>query len=548
MLAITKKAIIASITTAFISFSGMASSNEIEKKTVTPITGKAIFTKYGIADDIAKLGLSSLVQGEHLVEYTKRHVQVGDKISDSEAFLVQDTDEKGNIDLRIKYNPAKISEDEDVIEHIENNTRIEYRLRDYVQSYDAKSVTATELANGHVEISFNYSKYGLPQDIAYFRFMHVTIDVKDGQPLAMEITNSQPFTYDKYNIHHYLQKITFNTLASGKVLIENKNIQMNGETKKNKPFELTTEIVPIAYYEGEEITVLNEDLLLEASDPRMRESRVKLDGIFPLMGDMVRRQGIDIPLPYGVSVSYRKQDMDVGFNDFNVMGLHLNDFFDPKGSVGTVNAESVAIRGDLNILPFWNVYGVMGKVMVDANVNAEYTGEAGRLIRDKLNNKVEGLGNAFCNELSALCNKGNFDVPLHLDYDLLGVGTTLSVGYREFFASVTGTYSVTRLEGNAEWGDGILTVQPMLGYQLADYRTQLFIGAEYQGLKPSMSGEVSSVEIDGKPFFYDVGIDMSNWAYLVGFNKQFGKHYNATVLFNKGETRSAVTLNLGYRF
>lgn len=83
----------------------------------------------------------------------------------------------------------------------------------------------------------------------------------------------------------------------------------------------------------------------------------------------------------------------------------------------------------MNILPFWNVFGYVGKINVDAKVDAEYTGEIGRQLQDKLNNKLPGLGNAFCNELSALCNSGTLNVPLHLEYDLMGVGTTLSVGY-----------------------------------------------------------------------------------------------------------------------
>lgn len=70
------------------------------------------------------------------------------------------------------------------------------------------------------------------------------------------------------------------------------------------------------------------------------------------MGDMVRRQGIDLPLPFGVSMAYRNQDMNIPFNDFTIDGVRLNDLFDPEDTVGIVNAESFSIRGDVNILPF----------------------------------------------------------------------------------------------------------------------------------------------------------------------------------------------------
>ena len=105
------------------------------------------------------------------------------------------------------------------------------------------------------------------------------------------------------------------------------------------------------------------------TDPRMLEASVKLDRVFPLMGDMVRRQGIDLPLPFGVSVAYRNQDMDIPMTDYVIGGVRLNDLFDPEDSIATVKAESLSIRGDVNILPFWNVFGYVGKVNVDANVD-----------------------------------------------------------------------------------------------------------------------------------------------------------------------------------
>ncbi|MEZ8344837.1 hypothetical protein AB4151_23655 [Vibrio splendidus] len=507
--------------------------------------GRALFDKYGISHDLPKLAISSLVQGEHLVEHARRTLQVGDEIRDSSVYLVKNTDSKGNIDLRIKYNPEELDDNDDLLDEIEAFTRTEYRLRDYAESFDSSSVRVQEIDDNKVIISFDYSKYGLPQDIAYFRFLNVDIELVDGEPKRMLITNDKPFTHHIYKVESYNQEIEFNTLESGKLVIARKTTEVVGTTK-NKPMKMTSLVEPVALYADDNgVQVLNEARLQEVSDPRMQEASVKLDRIFPLMGDMVRRKGIDMPLPFGVSVAYRNQDMNVPFNDFTIGGVRLNDLFDPDDSVGIVNAESLSIRGDVNILPFWNVFGYIGKVNVDANVDASYTGEAGQFLKDKLNDKLPGLGDKLCEGVYALCNSGRLNVPLHLEYDLRGLGTTLSVGYKEFFASVTGTYSQTRLKGLDDWGEGIVTVQPMLGYQLVDYRAQFFVGAEYQGLDSRMQGTVKTGDIE---FDYDVGVELNEWALLTGFNKQIGKNYNLTVLYNKGETRDALTLNLGYRF
>ncbi|ELG5189393.1 hypothetical protein WD376_000729 [Vibrio vulnificus] len=507
--------------------------------------GRELFDKYGISRDLPKLAISSLAQGEHLVEHVHRTVQIGNEARDSSVFLVKNTDSKGNIDLRIKYNPKELDKNEKVLDEIEAFTRTEYRLRNYAESFDPSSVRAKEDKNGNVIVSFNYSKYGLPQDIAYFRFLSVDIQIVNGEPKRMVITNDKPFTHHIYNVDTYHQEIRFQKLDSGKLVIASKHTEIVGSSKK-KPLKVVSTLKPVAIYEDDiGVQVLDEKHLNEVSDPRMQEASVKLDRIFPLMGDIVRRQGIDLPLPFGVSMAYRNQNMNIPFNDFVIDGVRLNDLFDPEDTVGIVNAESFSIRGDVNILPFWNVFGYVGKINVDANVDAAYTGEGGQYLKDKLNDRLPGLGDKFCDGLSALCNRGRVNVPIHLEYDLRGVGTTLSVGYREFFASVTGTYSQTRLKGLDDWGDGIYTVQPMLGYQLVDYRTQFFVGAEYQGLDSRMDGRVKTGDIE---FDYDIGVELDEWAFLAGFNKQIGKNYNLTMLYNKGETRDSLTLNLGYRF
>ncbi|MGR5391960.1 hypothetical protein [Vibrio crassostreae] len=507
--------------------------------------GRELFDKYGISRDLPKLAISSLVQGEHLVEHVHRTVQIGNDTRNSSVFLVKNTDSKGNIDLRIKYNPKELDKNEKVLDEIEAFTRTEYRLRNYAESFDSSSVRAKEDKNGNVIVSFNYSKYGLPQDIAYFRFLSVDIELVNGEPMSMVITNDKPFTHHIYNVDTYHQEIRFQKLDSGKLVIASKHTEIVGSSKK-KPLKVVSTLKPVAIYEDDiGVQVLDEKRLNEVSDPRMQEASVKLDRIFPLMGDMVRRQGIDLPLPFGVSMAYRNQNMNIPFNDFVIDGVRLNDLFDPEDTVGIVNAESFSIRGDVNILPFWNVFGYIGKVNVDAHVDAGYTGEGGQYLKDKLNDRLPGLGDKFCDSMSALCNRGRVNVPIHLEYDLRGVGTTLSVGYKEFFASVTGTYSQTRLKGVDDWGDGIATVQPMLGYQLVDYRAQFFVGAEYQGLDSRMDGRVKSGDIE---FDYDIGVELNEWAFLTGFNKQIGKNYNLTMLYNKGETRDALTLNLGYRF
>lgn len=546
---------VSSLVVSSLLLSNVAFSEEIASEDINNLEfisvpkGVSVFEKYGLSDDLPKFGMSSLSQGENLVEHASRVTEYEGKQTTSDIFLVQSTDTKGNIDLRIKYDPIKLDKDEDVIARIESMTKTEYLLRQYAKSYDQSSLKVAEKANGEVVIRFNYSKYQLPQNIAYFRFMQVSITAKDGKPIKMEITNSKDFDYEGVKVKDYSQTIYFTELENGKPYIK-KKIEIAKGTKKDKPITLTTTVTTIALYDNQDaVVVIDADLLATVSDPRMREEKVELQAMFPILADLVRQQGIDVPLPYGISVAYRDQSMDVGFTSFDIMGLELDEFFDPETTFGTVDAKSVSLRADLNIFPFWNVYALVGKIKVDAVIDAQYTGNIRDVFVDKLGSEFKAdIACAFAAEVGVpLCEPTRFDVPLELNYDLVGAGTTLSVGYREFFASVTGTYSFTKLSGQ-DWGDGILTVQPMLGYQLLDYRAQFFVGAEYQALKANMEGNLGFVEELNREFTFDVGVKLNQWAYLVGFNKQIGKHYNLSVLYNKGETRDAYTVSFNYRF
>ena len=544
----------------------LAFTNDVENDSTKEIAIVDIFQKYGIPKHLPKLGISSLTQGDHIVEHVQKTTRVNEKETSYSFFLVQTTDAKRNIDLRMKYfskdleligvNPS-LTLDDDSVSSIEKITRTEYRLRQYAESYDKSSVTVEEIDENKVIVRFKYSKYGLPQDIAYFRFLTVEIVVVDKVPQTMRITNSSPFRYGDYMVNSYLQELEFTTLSQGVVVIKDKKIHAKG-TSNGKPASISVQVKPVAFYDNEfGKVVVDNELLAQVSDPRISEERIEVDRLFPLMGDLVRRQGIDIPMPYGLSVAYRNQTMDVGFTDFTLglgeLGIvNLNKDFNPEESFGVVSAESYSIRGDVYILPFWNVYGLLGKINVEATVDAEYTAETMNEIKDSLNSTIPGIGNAVCNLIEQkqmpLCNVGRLRIPLTLNYDVVGIGTTLSIGYKEFFATLNSTYTKTRLHGSDSWGDGLVVVQPMVGYQFVDYRAQLLIGAEYQGLKATMKGNLGYVEGLNGDFEYDIGVKLNQWAYIAGFNKQIGKNYNITGLYNYGESRKAFTVSFGYRF
>lgn len=517
----------------------------------TPLSQDTTFSHYVLDDSIPKLSMNLFAQHEHMVAHVDKTIIVGDETKQTDVFVKQSIDAKGNLDLRIRYQANKQTDSSDYLKALKDMARTEYRLRKYAQSYDPKSVVITEQDERHTKIEFKYSKFGLPQDIAYFRFMKVEIDLVDEKPVSLTITNRDEFEYEGYRIQQYRQDITFDLDRNGKAVLKSKIINASGTTfNGKKPVSMHMISTPVFFYDKEtkDIDVRNEALLKEYHYPTLIEEELSLTRTLPILGDAVRRQGIDLPLPYGVSFVYRNQDMNFNINDINLMGANLNQIFDTDTTSASVRAQSVGIRGDVYLLPFLNVYGMIGKLDIDANVQGDYTGALGNSIRDSLNNRLDGAGDFFCNRLSGLCTRSQINLPVHLRYDVVSTGLTLSVGYRNIFASLTGSYSLTKLEGESEWGDPIITAQPMIGYNWVDYRTQIFVGMEYQFVKPYFRGKVDQIDVGGKPFSYDIGVDLSEEAYMVGFNKEIDQSYMLTFLYSMGETRSSATLNFAYRF
>ncbi len=503
------------------------------------VESQDIFEYLQVPERLPALALSSLGQSSSFVEHVEKTLRINNEVRTSQFFLVHDTDEKGNMKLRVRYSPDQLADHKKTLENVKQAAYTEYKIRQYASSYDKNSLTLDEDAPGVYRIGFDYSEFALPQDLAYFRFMRGEILIDNGDIVSMTVTNTQDFNYQTAKVEEYRQEILFDRLDDGEYVLKGKTITAKGKCR-GVDCEQVYKVTPVAFYD--DITgaqIKDEFLLSQLSNPSIREEEVKLERVFPIMGDYLRRKGIDLPLPFGVSMAYRKQDMNLDFTSFSVFNISpeiLDQIFDPTKSSATVNAESFTIRGDAYILPFWNVFGYVGRINVDADVDAHFNGIdtcLGLVIGD------DCIGEHI--QLSPT----QLHIPLELRYNLYGVGTTLAVGYKNVFGSVTGTYSVTQLDGSNKLGDGIVTIQPMLGYQFPQARAQIFIGAEYQGLDHKMTG---TVNLGGVEMDYDVGVEIDRWAGLVGFNKELGKNFSVTGLLNHGSTRTSATINLGYRF
>ena len=177
------------------------------------------------------------------------------------------------------------------------------------------------------------------------------------------------------------------------------------------------------------------------------------------------------PERFGVTgIAYTQEQDDVVGN----AEIMLGQLSIPEEAIGEIENEvtQFGVKADFWILPFWNVHGMIGDVDGKTEVTPALPGFA----------------------------------PINVDYDgtVYGAGTTLAYGQDWWFASATGIYTYTDLEGDMEGITAWLVISK-LGVRYK--KLQAWVGATYQSVRENQSGvfdvagvgtAIYDIELEGK--------------------------------------------------
>jgi hypothetical protein len=288
------------------------------------------------------------------------------------------------------------------------------------------------------------------------------------------------------------------------------------DSKPDKATQRENPASPIPYEKGEESVNTCED---------------RWSNFLPIWGKAACERGYVLPRPFGISVGYMHQDQPFDVNEVFVNGVDVK-----TPGVAVVNEvqneeSTYTLRFDAWILPFWNVYGILGRT----------DGEAiGPLQID-----LEPVFPILCGLPGNNCE---LDTTFRINYkaDVMGFGTTIAGGYKDFFGMVD--YNRTTADLDISVTDAKATViSSRIGWngKLGEFTGVLWVGAMYQDIAQTLD-----LHIDIGDDILNVSIDQSTqvpWNYLVGGQWDVNRSFSILAEFGFGGRKSQM-LNLTYRF
>lgn len=323
-----------------------------------------------------------------------------------------------------------------------------------------------------------------------------------------------------------------------------------------------------------------ENTQLPSVDPNSSEAGQPLVGptnssqderFFPIWGKEARERGYVLPKTYGFSLSYMSMDQPIKINSINLSGpirglpnqdlstvsdVLFNDYLDISDA--KQEASNVTLRADMWVLPFLNIYGILG--YTEGTSSAPITCKAGRPVDTGgiFNpHPVHRIVNALCGSDSSETKRiGNFDLDYHgMTY---GVGTTLAGGVGNWFTILDLNFTRTELD-ILDGQINSVVISPRVGYRFTPYNRELrvWIGGMYQGVQQKMSGklsdilsgdlgrEVNAIAPDGR---FDVKQELeSEWNTTFGFNYVLSPTWDVIAEVGVGQRTSAF-VGLDYRY
>jgi hypothetical protein len=225
----------------------------------------------------------------------------------------------------------------------------------------------------------------------------------------------------------------------------------------------------------------------------------------PFLGDLARQRGYQLPLPFGVTAAYNYIARDVEVTDVRVgvNGASLHSVSDVASFKARSTVDAGVLKADVWLLPFLNVYALLGYIKNSTKVNVDVTVPrpgplpGTRTFRINTTAELEGF--------------------------VGGGGLTLAGGYRQFFAMADVNYTQTELGFDDRFRAVIASARVGWNGTVGPVPLRLWAGAAYWGTVNTAKSTVDIPDVGSVRFEADQG-PTHPWNAVVGASSVIHRH------------------------
>jgi hypothetical protein len=262
------------------------------------------------------------------------------------------------------------------------------------------------------------------------------------------------------------------------------------------------------------------------------EESKRWSSFLPLMGHLAEEQGIQLPLPFGISgaVTLLNREVEVKDIDVTINGSPRN--LSDVVSVDTDNTVAAGVlRFDTFILPFLNVYVLGGYIQNTADIDLTLTipplipGNPPRVVNIDLETDLDGLA--------------------------YGGGLNLAGGYGPYFLTIDANYSGAKVSGGQIDQDiAIWMYSTRTGWRgdVGNAVANIWLGLMYWDSERELDGSIDLG--DGETMDYEVLQGPKEpWNLLIGSNWELSREMQLVVEYGFNfEDLNMMVFSFIYRF
>lgn len=231
----------------------------------------------------------------------------------------------------------------------------------------------------------------------------------------------------------------------------------------------------------------------------------------PILGDLARKHGVELPLPFGAGAVYYYVGRDISVSEVRLGrdGTPPAPIPDAVALASTSSVHNLNLKLDIWLLPFLNLYAIAGYVWNESETTLDLT----------LPPLVPG----------GTPRGRRMTVPTAIEGSVGGIGATFAGGYRSFFAALDMNAAQADLGFDDRFKAVVTSLRAGWHGKAGGRPLRAWANATYWNTFATAKGTVADPD-DGTTLSFEVDQGPAHpWTYGVGMQYSARRHFDVAV-------------------